>query len=181
MTRLARHWPTFLLGIAITVCPKAFAQHSTSGSGSLNNGGAYNWQVDQTGTTTTLGATLNMPAPLCETSGQLCYVQIPVTIYYNGSGGTSTTTIHSVQGTISLSAWPEGSQCSQAVAIAEVRTVPYLNVVAAVKLQQFPQGTANVPISATLSTPLSGVTQFQVQVLNDVGCQEALAIQLTMN
>jgi N-methylhydantoinase B/oxoprolinase/acetone carboxylase alpha subunit len=192
MRRLAKNWPAFCLAVAITVCPAAYAQvHTTSGSGTVPTtvsgvSASYNWQVDQTGTTTTLSSTFNIPAPLCWTTATVTcanYVQVPVSISYNGSGGLATTTVHAVQGSISLAAWPEGSECSsnQAVAIPELRTVPNLNDVAAVKLQQFPQGTANVPISGTFSTPLSGLTAFQLQVLNDVGCQETLTIQLVMN
>lgn len=139
------------------------AQTSTTGSATTSWGG-WNWQVDRAAITTTITGTasFNTPPGL---------VQIPVNI-------ASSATVHEVHGNMSLATWQSGT-CGNGSIIAQIRDQNG-NAIAAVKLQQFGQGSTNVPINGTFTTPLS-VTSLQIQYFVDLCGPQTVSFSLVMS
>jgi len=117
----------------------AFGQITTTSGTVTTSYGYYVWQVDQTNVTTTLFSETGFgtAAP--------GLVQIPVTI-------PGPATVHEVHGNIAYSCWQNA--CSGVPVIAEVRDQNG-NVVAAVNVVASVGQSVNMPVSATLSSPIS--------------------------
>lgn len=99
-------------------------------------------------------------------------VQVPVSLH-------NATTVHEVHGNITLAVWQAAGSCGNGSIIAELRD-QNVNVIAAVKLQQWGQAAINVPISGTFSVPLS-VTSLQLQLYVDLCGPQTVTLGLVMN
>lgn len=124
--------------------------------------GNYSWQLDEAaaGLTLTAQATFDKPPGL---------VQIPVSISH-------ATTVQHVRGTFSLYVPTPGVNGS---IIAMLRDQSG-NAIAAVKIQQFGNAMATVPINATLSSDLS-ITSLRLQYYVDEPGAQVVYMSLVMN
>lgn len=145
----------FLASCALT------AQHSVIGSNN-RSWGSYSWQLDQASSSVTITAeaTFNTPPGL---------VRIPMPISH-------AMTIRHVHGSVSLTVPVDGVNGS---IIAMLRDQSG-NAVAAVKMQQFGNATATVPIDATLSSDLS-VTSLQLLYYVDMPGTQIVYVSFVIN
>lgn len=145
----------FLASCALTAHPSAIGADNRPW-------GNYSWQLDQatSSVTFTAEATFNSPPGL---------VRIPVPIIH-------ATTIRHVHGSVSLTVPATGVNGS---IIAMLRDQSG-NAIAAVKMQQFGNATATVPIDATLSSDLS-VTSLQLMYYVDMPGTQVVYMSFTMN
>jgi hypothetical protein len=149
--RLHVRFETLLLVAAAgaLLCCNAFGVGGTcsiSKSGACGNifpsWGYYSWQVSPGGVTNTLLSEMGITGP---TSPGV--ISIPVTIPTRTSG----TTVHEVHGNISLAVW--SASCGHGSVTAQVRDQSG-NTIAGVDLIGLSLSSHNVPITATLKTPL---------------------------
>jgi hypothetical protein len=152
------------LFVAFVCLASGVQAQSTSGSGTESWGG-YNWQVDQAPVTTTLNSTFSFNT----TAPGLVQITVPI---------SRAMTIHEVHGNITLATWGSGNNGS---IIAEFRDIHTLNVIAAVKLQQFGQGSINLPISGTFPTPFTTTTTMQLQFDVDIPVPQTVTFGLVIN
>ncbi len=150
-----------LIPATLLLCGNLQAQQSTSGS-ATQSWGSYRWQVDQASSTVTFTAeaTFNTPPGL---------VQIPVSIRH-------ATTIRHLHGSVSL--WvPKAGVNGSIIAILRDQNG---NALAAVKMQQFGNATATIPIDATLSNDLP-VTSLELLYCVDLPGTQVVYMSFVLN
>jgi hypothetical protein len=124
--------------------------------------GSYSWQVDQA----TSSLTFVADATFTSAPG---LVQIPVPLSYAA-------TVRHIQGSVSLSVPTTGVNGSIIALLRDQNG----NAIAAVKMQQFGDATATVPINATLSSDLS-VTSLQLLYYIDEPGTQIVHMSFVMN
>jgi len=124
--------------------------------------GNESWQVDRTasGATFTAQATFQTPPGL---------VEIPVSI-------DQAITVRHVQGSVTLSVPQPGVNGSIIAMLCDQDG----NAIAAVKMQQFGDGTATVPIDATLASGLP-VTSLQLQYYVDMPGTQVVTMSIQLD
>lgn len=161
---LSRRWSLFFVALVVAtllLSGNLQAQQSTRAS-SNESWGSWKWQVDEASSTITLSAEARFEKP----SG---FVHIPVSIRHAN-------TIQHVHGSVSLSVPQAGVNGS---IIAMLRDQDG-NALAAVKMQQFGDAIATVPIDATFDCDLP-VTSLQLQYYVDMPGTQVVTMSITMN
>ena len=170
-----------VLVVSLALGTAAHAQaSSTSGSGAAGisqicptgEGGGWSWQADQAPVTTTVTGQAAFNLPQNPVAG--CLVQVPVTL-------THGTTVHEVHGNMSVTAFNSFSGgCGNGSVVVQLRDATTLNVIAAMKLGVLGPNSTNVPITATLPTPLT-VSAFQFQFFVDLCGPQTISLSLVMS
>jgi hypothetical protein len=137
MLRL-RWWCVSIVVVAMVLFGSgAYAQSSTSGSGSASFG-AYNWQVDQGTTVTNFVGTVNATAPA--NPEQQIQISIP-----------AATTIKEVHGNITLTVPNSGTDAFVIVELLDGHGNEFVSA----ELSLYGPGSVTLPVSATLTNSLT--------------------------